>query len=62
MFERNMALGLQLDDLVSAVLLPIQDVWSCGCAERSTGPNGRPHSAVEPGFDQAEWWPLASVA
>jgi hypothetical protein len=50
-FQRHMALSLQLADFISAILLPVSDVWSYGCAERSTGPYGRPDGAIESGFD-----------
>jgi hypothetical protein len=50
-FQRHMALSLQLADFISAILLPVSDVWSYGCAERSTSPYGRPDGAIESGFD-----------
>lgn len=61
MFERNMALVLQMDDLISTVQLPIPCVRSCGCTEWSIGPNGRSDGANKSGFEKAGYSPLAKV-
>ena len=61
MLQWDMTLGLQLTNLISAVLLPISDVWSYGCAKRPTSPDGRSDSAIKSSFDQAECKPLAKL-